>query len=207
CSWVMLWPRKTSTRCSAQAALIARTAPSDSSLVRSTPLISAPQAADSGVTSISMTSCMGRSSANENASLAPSCRVSSNRLLSDVAASWMMLFSVSAASCARRPALPDQAIAVVEKEGLDLGLDLAQRGDDVLRLFASHEDGLGLDDVGIVADELGVLPQFDERRSHQRDGVRGRFRRHQRGAEHPDQRVARRAQHLIGKAGRPLAAF
>src|SRR5262245_8893848 len=113
-------------------------------------------------TSISMTSCMGRSSANENASLAPSCRVSSNRLLSDVAASWMMLFSVSAASCARRPALPDQAIAVVEKEGLDLGLDLAQRGDDVLRLFASHEDGLGLDDVGIVADELGVLPQFDE---------------------------------------------
>src|SRR5262245_27679311 len=53
----MLWPRKTSTRCSAQAALIARTAPSDSSLVRSTPLISAPQAADSGVTSISRMSC------------------------------------------------------------------------------------------------------------------------------------------------------
>src|SRR5262249_37953261 len=76
--------------------------------------------------------------------------------------------SVPAASRARWRALPDQAIAVVEEEGLDLGLDLAQRGDDVLRLFASHEDGLGLDDVGIVADELGVLPQFDERRSHQR---------------------------------------
>src|SRR5262249_45021753 len=79
--------------------------------------------------------------------------------LSGAVTSWMMLFSVSAASPARRPALPDQAIAVVEKEGLDLGLDLAQRGDDVLRLFASHEDGLGLDDVGIVADEVRVLPQ------------------------------------------------
>src|SRR5215510_3345546 len=53
----MLWPRKTSTRCLAQAALIARTAPSESSLVRSTPLISAPQADDSGVTSMSRMSC------------------------------------------------------------------------------------------------------------------------------------------------------
>src|SRR5262245_51232730 len=69
----------------------------------------------------------------------------------------MMLFSVSAASPARRPALPDQAIAVVEKEGLDLRLDLAQRGDDVLRLFATHEDGLGLDDVGIVAVNSGFF--------------------------------------------------
>src|SRR5262245_59181163 len=53
----MLWPRKTSTRCLAQAALIARTAPSESSLVRSTPLISAPQADDIGVTSMSRMSC------------------------------------------------------------------------------------------------------------------------------------------------------
>jgi len=41
----------------AQAALIARTALSESSLVRSTPLISAPQADDSGVTSMSRMSC------------------------------------------------------------------------------------------------------------------------------------------------------
>src|SRR5262249_10615124 len=53
----MLWPRKTSTRCSAQACLIARTVGSDSSLVRSTPLICAPQADDSGVTSMSRMSC------------------------------------------------------------------------------------------------------------------------------------------------------
>ena len=62
--------------------------------------------------------------------------------VSDGVTSWMMLFSVSAVSRARRPALPDQAIAVVEKEGLDLGLDLGQRRHDVLRLFASHEDML-----------------------------------------------------------------
>src|SRR6516165_3310635 len=53
----MLWPRKTSTRCLPQACLIARTVGSDSSLVRSTPLISAPQADDNGVTSMSRMSC------------------------------------------------------------------------------------------------------------------------------------------------------
>src|SRR5258708_27109404 len=54
----MLWPRNTRTRCSPQACLIARTVASESSLVRSTPRISAPQARDSGVTERSMTSCM-----------------------------------------------------------------------------------------------------------------------------------------------------
>src|SRR5579863_7142780 len=55
----MFWPRNTSTRCSPQACLIARTVGSESSLVRSTPLICAPQARESGVTVRSMTSCMG----------------------------------------------------------------------------------------------------------------------------------------------------
>jgi hypothetical protein len=40
--------------------LIACTISWDSGLVRSTPLISAPQADDNGVTWMSMTSCMGR---------------------------------------------------------------------------------------------------------------------------------------------------
>src|SRR5262245_37572881 len=176
----MLWPRKTSTRCLAQAALIARTAPSESSLVRSTPLISAPQADDSGVTFMSMTSCMGRFLCKMKALFSRVLSTVQQPALCGVVTSWMMLFSVSAASSARRWPSPDEAVAVVEKEGLDLGLDLGQRRHDVLRLFASHEDGLGLDDVGIVADELGVLPQFDERRSHQRDGFARSFRRHQR---------------------------
>src|ERR1019366_9399037 len=54
----MFWPRNTSTRSSPQACLIARTVASESSLVRSTPLICAPQARESGVTVRSMTSCM-----------------------------------------------------------------------------------------------------------------------------------------------------
>src|SRR5438132_898327 len=55
----MVWPRNTSTRCLAQASLIARTVSLDRSRVRSTPLISAPQADDNGVTVTSMTSCIG----------------------------------------------------------------------------------------------------------------------------------------------------
>src|SRR5438132_13356127 len=54
----MVWPRNKRTRCLAQASLIAATVAADSLHVRSTPPISAPQAADNGVTVMSMTSCI-----------------------------------------------------------------------------------------------------------------------------------------------------
>src|SRR5262249_28964452 len=139
----MLWPRKTSTRCLAQAALIARTAPSESSLVRSTPLISAPQADDSGVTSMSMTSCMGRVLRKMKALSRASCRLSSNRLCGGVVTSWMMLFTVSAASSARRWPSPDEAGAVVLHKYLGVRLDLRQRRHALLPSFASHAEGPG----------------------------------------------------------------
>src|SRR3982074_3677218 len=50
----------------------------------------------------------------------------------------------------------DQLVAVVEQEGLDLGLDAGERGDDVLRLLAGDQDRGALHDVGIVADEIAV---------------------------------------------------
>src|SRR4249920_1220394 len=60
----------------------------------------------------------------------------------------------------------DQLVAVVEQEGLDLGFDAGERADDVLRLLAGDEDRGGLHDVGIVADEIAVLPQVDEGGAH-----------------------------------------
>src|SRR5258706_3653194 len=52
----MLWPRNTSTRCLPQASLIASTVALESGRVRSPPPISAPQAGESGVTVMSITS-------------------------------------------------------------------------------------------------------------------------------------------------------
>src|SRR5262249_56640778 len=138
----MLWPRKTSTRCLAQAALIARTALSESALVRSTPLISAPQADDSGVTSMSMTSCMGRFLRKMKALSRASCRLSSNRLCGGVVTSWMMLFTVSAASSpavfAARRKLPQRNHAVPHGR-LDRAGPARQRG--VCQLSLVLQDG------------------------------------------------------------------
>ena len=57
-SWVRSCPRTQSTRCSFQACWILATTSSDSSFLRSTPLISAPQASPRGMTSTSLASNM-----------------------------------------------------------------------------------------------------------------------------------------------------
>src|SRR6188472_4163491 len=67
----------------------------------------------------------------------------------------------------------DQLVAVVEQEGLDLGLDAGKRRDDALRFFAGDQDRRGLHDVGIVAEESAVIPQVEEGRAHDRHRFAG----------------------------------
>src|SRR5215475_1938594 len=55
-----------------------------------------------------------------------------------------------------------QLVAVIEQERPGLGTDPAERGNDRLRVLAGHQDRFRLHDIGVVADEVLVLPEIDE---------------------------------------------